>query len=391
VRKLLTPTLLTLTAALALALSACQSNTTSATAPGGGEVAATVNGTKITVDDVNRVLAEQYRGEEKNLAPIELAAARLQALDGLITNEVLYQRAQKENLQPTDEEVNRFIQRSKEESGMTEQDFEKRLKETNQTEPQFRETIRKQLAIEKLQEKISQGIKIQEREVEDFFNSNRQLFVARPGVGLSDIIVDPADNGLKFDAKGEVAAQQKINEIHTRLKNGTDFATLARGQSEDPQSAARSGDLGFVPQDQFAAFAQQGLAGLGEKLMGMSEGDITAPVKDGAGRWHIFKVTQKRTESRDLTLADPEVKTQITNAIREQRRQLVNQAYVAQARDEAKIENHLAKAVLDSPNNLGVLRPVKPASASASPGASPAASPAAAANASPSVAASPKK
>jgi parvulin-like peptidyl-prolyl isomerase len=385
VRKLLTPTLAASLAALSLVLTACQSNTTSATS----EVAATVSGTKITVDEVNRVLAEQYRGEEKNLAPIELAAARLQALDGLITNEVLYQRAQKENLSPTDEEINRYIQRSKEESGMTEQEFEKRLKETNQTEQQFRETIRKQLAIEKLQEKISQGIKIQEREVEDFFNSNRQLFVARPGVAISSIIVDPADNGAKFDAKGEVAAQQKVNEIHTRLKNGADFATIARGQSED-QSAARSGDLGFVQQDQFGAFAQQGLAGLGEKLMAMNEGDITSPVKDGAGRYHIFKVTQKRTESRDLTLADPEVKTQITNAIREQRRQLVNQAYVAQARDEAKVENFLAKAVLDSPNNLGVLRPVKPAGASAAQGSpSPAASPVAAASPAPSAAASP--
>lgn len=384
-RKLLTPTLIILAAAFSLLLTACQSNTSSATSTGGGETAATVNGTKITVDDVNRVLAEQYRGQEKDLAPIELAAARLQALDGLITNEVLYQRAQKENLIPSDDEVNRYIQKNKEESGMTEQEFEKRLKETNQTEQQFRDNIRKQMAIEKLQEKITQGIKVQDREVEDFFNSNRQLFVAKPGVSISDIIVDPADNGAKFDAKGDVAAQQKANELYTRLKNGTDFATLARAQSEDA-SALRSGDLGFVPQDQFAAFAQQGLAGLGEKLMAMKEGDITPPMKDGAGRWHIFKLTQKRTEARDLTLNDPEVKTQITNAIREQRRQLVNQAYVAQARDEAKVENYLAKALIESPNNLGVLRPVKPTgtvAAQASPSPSAAASPVAAASASP--------
>ncbi|HYE71849.1 MAG TPA: SurA N-terminal domain-containing protein [Blastocatellia bacterium] len=362
----MTPILIVFMASLSVVLSSCQSNSTSATSPASGETAATVNGTKITVDEVNRVLAEQYRGQEKELAPMELAAARLQALESLITNEILYQRAQKENLNPPDDEVARYIQRNKEESGMTEQEFEKRLKEAGQTEQQFRDNIRKQIAIEKLQDKIFQSIKVQDREVEDFFNSNRQEFVARPGVAISDIIVDPADNGAKFDAKGEAAAQQKINELYSRLKSGTDFATLARAQSED-QSFSRSGDMGFVQQEQFPAFAQQGLAGLGEKLMAMNEGDITQPMKDSAGRWHIFKLTGKRTESRELTLNDPDVKTQITNRIRDQRRQLVNSAYIAQARDEAKVENFLAKAVIDSPNNLGVTRPVKPASASASP------------------------
>lgn len=380
-RKLVTPILIVFMASLAVVLSSCQTSSTSSSSPASGETAATVNGTKITVDEVNHVLAQQYRGQEKELAQIELAAARLQALEGLITNEVLYQRAQKENLTPPDDEVTRYIQRNKEESGMTEQEFEKGLKETGQTEQQFRDSIRKQIAIEKLQDKLYQAIKVQDREVEDYFNSNRQLFVAKPGVQVSDIIVDPADNGAKFDAKGDVAAQQKINELYTRLKNGTDFATLARGQSEDP-SFARAGELPFISQEQFAGFAQQGLGGLGEKLMAMKEGDITAPMKDGAGRWHIFKLTGKRTESRDLTLNDPDVKKQITDAIREQRRQLVNNAYVTQARDEAKVENFLAKALIESPNNLGVTRPVKPASASPSPTAAASASPAASPSAS---------
>lgn len=387
VRNLLTTTLLTAMAACAIALSACNSGTTSATSGGGSEAAASVNGTKISVDDVNRVIADQARGQEHELTPIELAGARLQALDGLITNEVLYQRAQKENLNPTDEEVSRFIQQRKEESGMTEQDFEKRLKETKQTEQQFRDDIRKQLAVQKLQEKIASTIKVQEREVEDYFNSNRQLFVARPGVYISHIVIDPANNGARFDVVGDVAAQEAIKKIYARLKSGADFATVAREQSED-QTSLRSGDLGFVPQDQFAAFAQQGLGNLGERLMGMNPGDITEPVKDSAGRWHIFKLTGKRTETRDLTLNDPDVKKQITDAIREQRRQIVIAALVAQARDEAKVENYLAKAVLDSPNNLGVLRPVKPAGA-ASPAAS--ASPASSASAAPNASASPKK
>ena len=104
---------------LLLLLSACQSGATTQRAEGGkSEIAAVVNGTTITVGDVDRVTAQQLKGQEQQLSQLEAAAARLQALDGLVTQEVLYQRARKENLTPTEEEVKQEIQRNKQESGM---------------------------------------------------------------------------------------------------------------------------------------------------------------------------------------------------------------------------------------------------------------------------------
>jgi parvulin-like peptidyl-prolyl isomerase len=369
---------------LPLAFAACQGETRSKAEGGKDEAAATVDGAKILVADVDRVVAQQFRGQENQLSPLELAAARLQALDGLITQEVLYQRAQKENLNPTEDEITQFIQRSKQESGMTEEAFQKQLRESNQTEAQFRNDIRKQLAIQKLQDKLTAQLKVQDREVEDFFKANPKQFVAQPGVAVSDVIADPADNGAKFDVKGDVAAEAKIKELYTRLKNGADFATVARQQSEH-ESATRSGDLGFIAQEQFPSLAQQGLpAGLGARLMGMKEGDITEPIKDQAGRWHIFKLTGKRTEARELTLNDPDVRKQISDYILNQRKQLVNDALLTRARDGAKIENFLAQRMLENPNTFGVLRPIPSATSEAAPQAS--ATPAA----SPSVAASPE-
>lgn len=366
---------------LLLILPACQSGATPQRAAGGkGEVAAVVNGTTITVGDVDRVTAQQAKGQEQQLSQLEAAAARLQALDGLVTQEVLYQRAKKENLTPTEEEVKQEIQRNKQESGMTEEAFKKQLEETNQTEAQLQEDVRKQIAIRKLQDKVTAQLKVQDREIEDFFKQNPQQFVARPGVAISDIIADPADNGAKFDAKGDVAAEQKSKDIYARLRNGADFATIARQQSEH-ESAYRSGDLGFIAQDQFSALTQQGLpATLGPRLMQMREGDITEPLRDGAGRWHIFKLTQKRTESKELTLNDPDVRKQISDYILNQRKQLLNAALLNQARDEAKVENFLAQRMLENPNTFGVLRPLG-ATASASPGAAASTSPSPAATA----------
>jgi peptidyl-prolyl cis-trans isomerase SurA len=372
VRKIL---FLQLLFALALLGSSCR-GTASSGVSGSDEVAAVVNGTKILVKDVDRVIAQQSR-EQEQLSQLQQAAYRLQALETLINQEVLFQRAQKDNIAPTDDEIRQYIQRYKQDNGFTEEAFLNELKRTNQSEDQFREFVRKQLAIQKLYEKSDAQLKVQDREVAEFFNTNPKQFSIQPGVAISDIIIDPRENGMKFDAQGDTAAEQRIREIHTRLKNGSDFATTARQFSEH-QSAMQSGDLGFLPQGGFSKLPEMmGLpATLGERLMSMKEGEITEPIKDSANRWHIFKLTAKQTETRDRSLDDQSVRKEISDAILAQRKQVVAAALQAKARDEAEIENYLAGRMLENPNSFGVLRPVPAAtSGSASQEASPSASP----------------
>ncbi|NDD63274.1 MAG: hypothetical protein EBZ36_04750, partial [Acidobacteria bacterium] len=237
-RKFLCSTLVIIASVIA---SACGGDKT-VSSGGTEEVAAVVNGTNILVKDVDRVVSQQFRGQENQLSPLALAGYRIQSLDNLITQELLYQRARKENIAPSDDEIKQYIQRYKQENGYTEEAFANELKQTNQTEDQFREFVRRQIAIQKLTEKTESQLKVQDREVADFFNSNPKQFSIQPGVAISDIIIDPADNGMKFDVKGEVAAEQRVREIQGRLRSGSDFATIARQLSEH-QSALQSGDL----------------------------------------------------------------------------------------------------------------------------------------------------
>ncbi|HMB28740.1 MAG TPA: hypothetical protein VKS99_11575, partial [Blastocatellia bacterium] len=139
------------------------------------------------------------------------------------------------------------------------------------------------------------------------------------------------------------------------------------------QSAYQSGDIGFLPRSEFASALpqQMGLPGsVGDKLYGMEPGDVTEPIKDSGGRWHILKVTGKQTETKDRNMDDPSVRKEIQDGILAQRKQVLDTAIQARARDEAKIENFLARRMLDNPNSFGVLRPVSsanPGAASASP------------------------
>ena len=368
-RKILLPTIILSLSFLALS---CGEANSSAGAGGGDEAAATVNGVKILIKDVDRVIAQQLGGQEGQLSPIEQAATRIQALNSLITQEALYQQAQKENIVPGEDEIKRTIQNYKVERGFTEEAFAKELQRTNQTEEQFRDSVKRQLSIDKLYEKAQTQLKVKDQEIADIYNANPKRFSIQPGVALSDIVIDPADNGAKFDAKGDAQAEQRIRDIKTRLNNGADFATIARQYSEH-QSAYQSGDIGFLPRSEFASALpqQMGLpAAVGDKLYGMEPGDVTEPIKDSENRWHLLKVTGKQTETRDRKQDDPDVRKEIQDGILGQRKQVLDTAIQARARGEAKIENFLSRRMLENPNSFGVLRPVSAANtgaASASP------------------------
>jgi len=327
-------------------------------------VAATVNGKNIMLAEVERFISQQSGGKQSQLSQLELAQARLQALETLSQRELLFQRADREKLLPTEDQITGLINQQKQQSGMTDDDFLKSLREQNMTMEALREEARKDIAIKNLQDKYSGKISITDKEVEDFYNNNRQRFVSARGAALAVIIVDPADNsvqGIQNDAKNEAEAKLKIDNVYQQLKGGADFATVARSKSEDAQSLLRGGDIGFFGEEQLS---QAGLSKeITDLLMGpMQVGSFTEPKQVG-NRWYIFKLEEKRLQTENLTLESPGVRQQITQALINQRKDILNAALLAVATSETKIVNNLASNMLNNPSNLGL----RPASTAAVP------------------------
>jgi len=345
-------------------------------------VAATVNGKKIMLSEVERVIHQQAQGNESKMSAHDLAQARLTVLDKLIQREVLFQRAEQEKLLPTEEQITSAINQQKQQAGLTDEDFARQLKDQNMSIEAAREEAKKDLAINSLQDKYAGKITISDREVEDYYNANKPQFVNARGVSLAVIIVDPADNsdqGIINDAKGDADAKKKIDNIYQQLKGGTsDFATVARAQTEDAQSLRNGGDIGFLTED---TMKQAGLPkDIIDNLMGsMQVGGFTEP-KLVNNRWYILKLQEKRLQTENLTLESQGVRQQITVALTNQRKEILNAALGEVALSEAKIVNSFAANMLANPGNLG-LRPAsadaaKPAgtpAAASSPSSSPAA------------------
>lgn len=90
---------------------------------------------------------------------------------------------------------------------------------------------------------------------------------------------------ILIETGGELSddeAKAKIDEIATGVKNGDDFAAVAKEASQDPGSANEGGDLGFAgPGVYDPAFE--------DALYALNEGEVSAPVKSEFG-WHIIKL-----------------------------------------------------------------------------------------------------
>lgn len=372
--------------ALPLFIAACNKG-------GGGEtkdttVAATVNGKNIMMAEVERVVSQQAGGRQAQLSQLELAQARLQVLGSLIQREVLFQKADKEKVLPTEDQITSIINQQKQQSGMTDDDFQKNLTAQNMTMETLREEARKDIAIKNLQDKYSSKITVSDKEVEDFYNSNRERFVSSRGVALAMIMVDPADNnpqGIQNDAKNDAEAKLKIDNISQQLKAGADFATVARAKSEDVGSLARGGDLGFATEEDLKQ--NQFPPELISRFFAMQVGDTTEPVRFNSGKWYVFKLAERRLQTENLTLESPGVRQQITQALIKTRKDILDAALLEVAMNEAKITNNLAGNMLSNPSNLG-LRPASSGSVPSTTATPAAATPQASAPASPSPATS---
>ena len=252
---------------------------------------------------VERQVSQQAGGNTSSLNQLQMAQARLQVLSGLIQREVLYQRAEREKVLPTDAQIEGAIATQKQNSGMTAEDFDKSLKAQNMSMETLRDEAKKDLAIAALQDKYNGKINISDREVEEYYSANRQLFKNERGVALAMIVVDPLTTATPGSPTTQERSRREDQDRQhlSALQGKADFATVARAKSE-VNSLRAGGDVGFATEEDLRNnnFPPDLIA----QFFGpMQVGDYTQPVRFGSsGKWYIFKLAEKRLATENLTL-----------------------------------------------------------------------------------------
>lgn len=166
----------------------------------------------------------------------------------------------------TDEEVNAEIEQIKASYPSAEM-FEQAMAQYGLTLDRLAREVRINLILQKL---ATAGVTITDEEIKTYFENNKESLSMPKQVRSSHILVD---------------SLEEAEMVVAELKDGADFATLAKQVSKDTGSAMQGGDIGFIGPDD--PIVTEYL----DAVFKMEVGEISAPVKSQFG-YHIIKVTE---------------------------------------------------------------------------------------------------
>jgi len=305
-------------------------------------VAATVNGRAITYPELDKVYKSQYTATTENVNDDLTYTQKLEVLRSLIDNEMM----------ATDADVETKLNELR--TPYTKEQFDQQLKARNMTVDELKVQLRKDLSVQKLLNKeITSKINITDADVSSFYTANRKEFnLAEARIHLMQIVVtpvaDPNARNLKGDkAKNDDEARKKIQALEARLKQGQDFAMLAQNYSEDPNTAANGGDLGYVPESALGKTGPE----LSKLILNLQPGQLSPILKTDDG-YRIIKMVSRETAGQ-RELGDPRVQQSIRENLLTRKDQLLKSAYYEIARNEAKIANYVARSVMDNAGKTG--------------------------------------
>jgi parvulin-like peptidyl-prolyl isomerase len=282
------------------------------------EVAATVNGEPIYLKDIE----DRYNNINPMLQNLYTKETILnQTIDELL----LVQEAKNLNIKASDEEVKQELDNFKIQNQLTDSQLEDILAKQNITMTQLEDLIRKKLVVkELLNETIFNNINITARDIENYYNDNKEKFATPEKVTVEHILIMINDNVT------DAQAYQKILDINKSLTS-TNFCDLVKQYTEDPRSRDTCGTYTFGKGEMVQEFEDAAFS------LGINQ---TTIVKTIYG-YHLIK---KLADTPAGTPSLANVSLEIAQTLNDMAAQENFDAYLQILRDEAVIVNYLAKA-----------------------------------------------
>jgi peptidyl-prolyl cis-trans isomerase SurA len=125
-------------------------------------------------------------------------------------------------------------------------------------------------------------------------------------------------------------ARARIDALLARVRDGEDFATVARAESQDAATRNQGGDLGWFPVDGWGQ-------AIGAAVSSLQDGEISEPFASDSG-WHILL----RMGSREQDVTEQLRRNEAREAIGRRKAEDEYERFLRQLRDEAYVETRLA-------------------------------------------------
>jgi len=291
--------------------------------------AALVNGVAISMEQYNKELniqLDRVSRQGQKVSDDQLVTLKNNILDSLIERELLYQQSQKAGIQIADQTVDDQLAAIKKRFP-NETEYKTALSKMNLSEEEVKLQIKRGLSIRQLiDQQITSKVVITDEESKAYYDKNQQTFKQPAQIKASHILI-------KVDAKADetqkAEARKKIEEVQQKLKDGGDFAALAKEYSEGP-SSAKGGDLGYFRRGQMVKPFE-------EAAMAMKPNEVSDVVETRFG-YHLIKVYDNKPEQ---TLAYADVKDKINQRIKQEKIEKEAVQYVDGLKKDATLEKFI--------------------------------------------------
>lgn len=249
------------------------------------KIVAEVGEEKITDKDIIKALTPQLlqvqmSGQKINQDKIKDMATGF--IDGLIQRTILTNLAKKEDVKPDMKQAEEYLEQTIQRMG-GEQGFKQMLTMTGKTKKELLDELSMDMAIQKwIQEGIASKIEVTDDQAEVFYNENKKDFSSSSEIKTSHILLKLEEDA---DDKKKDETKKKISDLLKELKDGADFAELAKKNSDCP-SSSKGGDLGFFGKGRMVPAFE-------EAAWSLKVGEISDVVKTRFG-YHIIKLTDRK-------------------------------------------------------------------------------------------------
>lgn len=294
------------------------------------DTVATVNGQPISrqaLDVTTKAVSQQFSNVGWDEAdPDQLLKLQNMALDRLVDFELMYQASEKEGVKVEKNVVEENMAEFKKKFP-SDVEFNKFLEFNMMTDDEFKMQFERKMFIQDLQkilrERFIAQVTVPDVDVRKFYDDNQDKFVKPEQVKASHILVTVAEDA---DEATQKAAKEKIEDLQKQVNAGTDFAELAKGNSDCP-SKEQGGDLGFFGRKQMVQPFE-------EAAFSTETGKVSDIVKTRFG-YHLIKVADKKAEE---TVPFDEVKQKISDFLSQKELDAKFASYLEEIRTKADIK-----------------------------------------------------
>jgi len=287
---------------------------------------AVVDGTEISNTELDALMEQakaSYKAGKRDFPKVgtpEYQSVQQQYVAFLVQKTQFEQAAADMDIKVTDADIDKArAQLRKDRFDGNEQKLKDALEENGLSEDAFRQTLAISLLSDKLFKAVTKDVKVTDTEALQAYSQSPEQFGGKPeSREVRHILISEKDKNGQVDY---TKSKAKADDVYAQLKNGADFAALAKKYSQDPGSKDSGG--------KYTANRGQSVPEFDEAAFKLKTNEISKPVKTQFG-YHIIQPLAAATPATSFE----DVKAAVKASLLQQRRSEEMNKWVQDLRDQ---------------------------------------------------------